>query len=141
MTADSQLAVQSAVLAALQGAPALTALLADGAGGVYDSVPAESAYPYVVIGEATAVPGEADSKDADVMEQTLTLHTWSRYLGLAEAKQIMAAVVAALDQANLSISGHSLVLLRFEFSSTFLDPDGLTRHGVQRFRVITQQVV
>jgi hypothetical protein len=73
------------------------------------------------------------------MEQTLTLHTWSRYLGLAEAKQIMAAVVAALDQANLSISGHSLVLLRFEFSSTFLDPDGLTRHGVQRFRVITQQ--
>ena len=40
--------------------------------------------------------------------------------------------------ASLSVSGHELVLIRQEFGATFLDPDGLTRHGVQRFRALTQ---
>ena len=137
MTADSQLAVQGAILSALQSASGLTTLLAAGATSVVDHVPQSSAYPYVVIGEATA--RDFDCKSSDGMEQTLTIHTWSRYRGLRETKQIMAEVVKALDQANLSIVGHSLVLLRFEFSATLLDPDGLTRHGVQRFRAITQQ--
>ena len=137
MTADSQLAVQGAILSALQNASGLTTLLASGAASIVDHVPQSSAYPYVVIGEATA--RDFDCKSSDGMEQTLTIHTWSRYRGLKETKQIMAEIVNALDQANLSIAGHSLVLLRFEFSATFLDPDGLTRHGVQRFRAITQQ--
>ena len=137
MTADSQLAVQGAILSALQSAAGLTTLLAAGAASIVDHVPQSSAYPYVVIGEATA--RDFDCKSSDGMEQTLTIHTWSRYRGLKETKQIMAEIVNALDQANLNIAGHSLVLLRFEFSATFLDPDGLTRHGVQRFRAITQQ--
>ena len=137
MTADSQLAVQGAILSALQNASGLTTLLASGAASIVDHVPQSSSYPYVVIGEATA--RDFDCKSSDGMEQTLTIHTWSRYRGLKETKQIMAEIVNALDQANLSIVGHSLVLLRFEFSATFLDPDGLTRHGVQRFRAITQQ--
>ena len=137
MTADSQLAVQAAILTTLQGAGSLTMLLAGGASSIFDHVPQDSAYPYVVIGEATA--RDFDCKSSDGMEQTLTIHTWSRYRGLRETKQIMAAIVEALDQEALTITGHNLVLLRFEFSATFLDPDGLTRHGVQRFRAITQR--
>ena len=47
-------------------------------------------------------------------------------------------MVDALDRQALSLTGHNLVLLRFEFSQAMLDPDGLTRHGVQRFRALTQ---
>lgn len=137
MTADSQLAVQGAILSSLQGATGLTGLLASGATSIFDHVPQSSAYPYVVIGETTA--RDFDCKSSDGMEQTLTIHTWSRYRGLKETKQIMAQIVETLDQAALGVTGHTLVLLRFEFSATFLDPDGLTRHGVQRFRAITQK--
>ena len=103
---------------------------------IFDHVPPESAFPYLVIGESTSAP--FDAKTLDGMESTLTLHDWSRYRGLREIKDIMAAVSNALDQQTLSLAGHTLILLRFEFATTFLDSDGLTRHGVQRFRAITQ---
>ena len=135
MTADSQWALQKAVYSALAADAPLQALIG-ATPRVYDHVPQESMFPYVVIGDATAL--ENDTKTTDGMEQTLTLHTWSRYRGLKEAKQIMGAIVDALDQTSLSVTGHSLTLLRFEFSDTFLDADGLTRHGVQRFRALTQ---
>ncbi len=136
MTADSQLAVQAALVAALKGASAVTLLLADGAGSVFDHVPQKSPYPYLVVGPATARP--FDGKTEDGMDQQVTLHAWSRERGMKELKTIMAAVVATLDRASLSVGGHSLVDLRFVFSDARLDPDGFTRHGVQRFRVLTQ---
>ena len=138
MSVDSQWETQQAVLTTLRGASGLTALLASGLSSIVDHAAADTLYPYVLIGEATARPGEADSKDSDAFEQTLTIHTWSQYRGLKEVKQIMAQIVSALDQASLTVTGHNLIQAQFEFSETFLDPDGLTRHGVQRFRVTTQ---
>ena len=135
MSADSQWPLQQAVYAALRAAPAVKGLLGDPA-RIYDHVPPASPFPYLVLGEATAVP--FDAKTEDGMEQTLTLHAWSRARGLKETKEIMAAVTDALDSQALALTGHVLVLLRFEFATTFLESDGLTRHGVQRFRAITQ---
>ena len=135
MSADSQWALQAAIFAALGADAGVKSLIGDPV-RVFDHVPPESAFPYLVIGEATSRP--FDAKTHDGMEQTLTLHAWSRYRGLKEIKDIMAAVANALDQQALSLAGHTLILLRFEFGTTFLDSDGLTRHGVQRFRAITQ---
>ena len=36
------------------------------------------------------------------------------------------------------MTGHDLVEIRIDLSNVLLDPDGLTRHGVQRFRVLTE---
>ncbi len=135
MTADSQWPLQQALHAALTGDAELQAFLGNPA-RVFDQVPQDSDFPYLVIGEDTT--GAFDTKTEDGMEHRLTIHSWSRYRGLKETKQLMAAVAAALDGASLSVSGHDLVLIRQEFGATFLDPDGLTRHGVQRFRALTQ---
>jgi Protein of unknown function (DUF3168) len=135
VSADSQWPLQQAVHAALSGDASLQGLLAAPA-RVFDHVPAETVFPYLVLGEATSAP--FDAKTEDGMAQTLTVHTWSRYRGLKETKEIMAAVAAVLDDRSLSVAGHALVLLRFDFGATFLDSDGLTRHGVQRFRALTQ---
>ena len=135
MTADSQWPLQQGLHAALSGDAALQALLGDPA-RIFDQVPQDSAFPYLVIGEDTT--GPFDTKTESGMEHRLTIHSWSRYRGLKETKQLMAAVTDALDGASLSVSGHELVLIRQEFGATFLDPDGLTRHGVQRFRALTQ---
>lgn len=135
MAADSQWALQQAVLTALTGDAALQALIGNPA-RVYDAVPPDPTYPYVVIGEGNAA--DWDTKDSDGMDQVMTIHAWSRYRGLKEAKQIMGAVLDALDQQALAVTGHTLVQLRFEFSDVLMDPDGLTRHGVQRFRALTE---
>lgn len=102
--------------------------------GVYDDVPQDTAYPYVVVGEETTI--NAGTKTKDGVEYTLTIHVWSRYRGLKQAKQIMERIYELLHNYDLTVSGASLVNLRQEFSATFVDADGLTRHGVIRFRAM-----
>ena len=137
MTADSQWPLQQAVFGALSADSGITALLGNPP-RIYDHTPPATAFPYLVLGEATSTP--FDAKTENGMEQTLTLHTWSRARGLKETKQVMAAVTNALDDQALSLSGHTLLSLRVEFGTTSLENDGLTRHGVQRFRAITQAI-
>jgi len=140
MTADSQWEMQKAVYDILRADAALIALAGDGASParttVYDRTPQDSAFPYIVVGEATAL--DWDTKSTDGMELTQTIHSWSRYSGAKEVKQIMGAIVDAIDGATMSLTGHTLILIRFEFSETLDDPDGRTRHGIQRFRALTQ---
>jgi hypothetical protein len=136
MTADSQWPLQQAVFAALDGDAALNALLGSPA-AIYDDVPQGSAFPYVVVGQAEAAK-PFDTKTEEGMEQTVVIHTWSQYLGMKETKEIMAAVMGALDQQSLSVTGHDLALLIYTTGSTSLEEDGITRHGVQKFKAITQ---
>ena len=135
MSADSQWPLQQAVYSALTGDPAVQGLLGNPA-RVFDHVPQGSAFPYLVIGEVSVTP--FDTKTEAGLDQRLTIHTWSRYRGRKETKDIMAAVLAVLDGQSLAVSGHTLVLLGFEFATAVVDDDGLTRHGVQRFRALTQ---
>lgn len=135
MTADAQWAVQQAVYQVLVGDAALQGLLGSPP-QVFDHVPQGAGFPYVVIGESTAK--EFDTKTEKGMEQTLVIHTWSQAQGMRQTKDIMAAVVAALDRKDLNLTGHSLILLRFESSQTQLDDDGVSRHGKQLFRAFTE---
>jgi hypothetical protein len=48
----------------------------------------------------------------------------------------MSRIYALLHESSLSVSGASLVNLRFEFSDVIKENDGLTSHGLQRFRAV-----
>ena len=104
---------------------------------VYDDVPVDAAFPYVVIGDDTHIPFDTD--DSLGSESTLTLHVWSRYRGKKECKDIMALIYAALTRQPLVLDGHDLITIEFEYSEVVLDPDGITRHGVLRFRALVEQ--
>ena len=56
--------------------------------------------------------------------------------GAKETKNIMDRIHDLLHDSSLSVTGFNLVNLRFEFSDILRDPDGVTRHGVMRFRAI-----
>lgn len=101
---------------------------------VFDDVPEDTAYPYVVIGEETTSNNGTKSKDG--LEHTLTIHAWSQYRGRREIKEIMKSVYEKLHNTAISVTGASLVNIRQEFSTTLAETDGITRHGVMRFRVI-----
>ena len=101
---------------------------------IYDDVPEGSVYPYVVIGEETATNN--GTKTLDGVEHTLTLHAWSQYRGRREIKEIMQSVYEKLHNTAITVTGASLVNIRQEFSNTLEEQDGITRHGVMRFRAL-----
>ncbi len=101
---------------------------------VFDDVPEGTAYPYIVIGEETAT--DIGTHDKDATEHTLTIHVWSQYRGRKEIKEIMSEIYTSLHNSDITVSGASLVNIRHEFEQTLLENDGITRHGVMRFRVV-----
>lgn len=124
--------------AAWQLQRAVYAVLSDAlAVPVYDHVPQDAALPYVMIGDDTARDWSADDLSGE--ETTLSIHVWSRYGGRREVKEIMAQIKGTLHEQMVTVLGHRLVLLRWEFAASFLEEDGLTRHGVMRFRSLTHE--
>ena len=101
---------------------------------IYDDVPEGISAPYIVIGEETAI--DAAVKDKDAHEHTLTLHVWSEYRGRYEIKTLMQEVYSKLHDTAITVSGASLVNIRNEFITTLEEADGITRHGVMRFRAV-----
>jgi hypothetical protein len=110
---------------------------------VYDYVPPQSEgkpllnFPYVVIGLAGSRPWDTDDllgKDIDIY-----LHIWSRYKGTVEMRRIMDHIYSTLHRGNLSITGLHVVDSLLAFSQIYLDPDGVTHHGICRFKLLVQE--
>lgn len=138
MSADSQWEVQQAIFAELTHDTGVAAQVAS----IYDAVPqGDAAFPYIIIGEGTC--RDWSSADINGMEQTLTLHIWDQpattgHRGFKRVKQIMAAIHDTLHDAALTVAGQTLVNLRFVDGETVRDADGVTYHGVARYRAVTQ---
>ena len=126
-----QFALQEAIYARLNNDSTLTSTYG---ASVFDEVPEGSSYPYVTIGESTAL--DYSTNDVNGSEQTLTLHVWSQYRGSKETKNILDRLHDLLHNYSLSVTGANLINLRLEFSDLLRDPDGITRHGVVRFRAV-----
>ena len=127
---DFSVTLQTTVYNALLASNPLTTKL--GGNNIYDFVPENTAFPYVKIGDQTMVDdGTKTKKGTDF---TLIIHTFSRYRGSKEIKEIMSLVYDVLHESSLSVSG-AMNNMRFEFSDIIKENDGLTTHGVQRFRV------
>lgn len=124
--------VQTALYNRLIGDAPLMAVIT----GVYDDVPQEGATcPYVVIGDSTV--NEADTQTYTAMDNTINIHTWSLYSGRLQTKQIMQLIYECLHRKPLVLTDGTNWELIFDFSDDFMDDDGETRHGVQRFKIMT----
>lgn len=126
--ADASLTLQGVVYAALTAAPPIGA-------SVYDAAPQDAAFPHIEIGDSLTLDWSASLLRGE--EHRLDIHVWSRYRGNAEVKTLMGAVKNRLHEQSLSLTGNGLVDLRFSDEETMLDADGLTRHGIIRFRAMT----
>ena len=126
-----QFALQSSIYTALNVSAITTTL----ACGVYDEVVEGNSYPFITLGEETAI--DYSTNNLVGAETTINIHIWSRYKGSKQTKQIMDKVHDLLHDVSLTVSGVNLINLRFEYSDIMRDPDGITRHGVMLFRAIT----
>lgn len=143
MSAES--AIQKAIYDQLISDSGLAALLAKNVNNsslpaIYDAVPepkdagSDLPFPYVTIGDDTMLDWDTDTSVGK--EATITIHSWSRYRGRLQVKDVQGAIYNALHLSQLAVDGYDTVLCFSEYSESILDPDGLTRHGVQRFRLI-----
>lgn len=107
---------------------------------IYDAVPDGAVFPYVTIGEDTAV--DWSTKLTTGQEVTHTLHIWSQYNGMTEIKGLIDQVIQALTISALDMSADkfSAIVHSLDFNETFRDPDGITRHSVLRFRFKIQDI-
>ena len=101
---------------------------------ILDDVPSDTKYPYIVIGEETSI--DNDTKDNAGAEHTITIHSWSQYIGLKEVKLMEAFLVDKLHQSIITMPNADIVNIRREFDQVLVEPDGITRHAISRYRVI-----
>lgn len=127
-------ALQRAVYAALAADPVVTALL--GADKIFDDVPREAEFPYVVFGPGLERDWGAGASPGH--EHVLVLHVWSRLSGRRQTLEVMDAVRSALHDRHLPLEGHRLINLRHEMSEARRDDDGETYQGIVRFRAVTE---
>ncbi len=107
--------------------------------GVFDAVPQRQAYPFVVVESIS----QREENTDDVLRRVVTVdvHTWSRYRGMKETHEIQDLIQRAVDRKTVDGGADYDVVGIFEsVSDSFLDADGLTRHGVQSFEITMRRI-
>ncbi len=99
MSTSSSLALQRALFAMLSvELPGI---------GIFDHVPADAAYPYVTFGPVTM--RDIGGVEAPLDEHTALIFVWSKADSRVEAAETAAAVRTALEEAAVSLVGHTIV--------------------------------
>ncbi|MDX1974469.1 MAG: DUF3168 domain-containing protein [Rickettsiales bacterium] len=132
MTAISHLPLQKAVYNTLHGDATLMALISD----VYDHVPQGTDYPYIAFGEPRI--DDVSNMSTTLISMDLPLHIWSRDGGRKQVATIMERVHTLLHLATLSLTGQTLLNLRFDSSRVDLQNDGYSYKGTMAFHALLQ---
>lgn len=106
---------------------------------IYDNLPEQAAFPYVVMGEVSG----RDWSDKFTPGQIVfsTIHIWSQYPGRKEAAEIQDQVLQALTSASLDLGpGFCAVFNGLDMSEIIIDIDGTTRHGIVRIRYLIEEL-
>lgn len=102
--------------------------------GVFDDVPQGQPMPYIALGEDVAT--EDDDSCTIGASLAMTIHTFSAAKGKKETKEIQGLIKDSLHYAEATTADNYTVGIMQEQSTSFLDSDGETRHGVNRVRIL-----
>lgn len=125
--------LRRAVVATLQADPGVAAQVGT---RVYDYVPAAPAYPFLRCTTMIASPWEATGGVRGSLVR-LQIDAFTKGYGQVSAEPLAAAVVAALDEADLALPEGFLLSLQWRQTRMLDDPaeQGVT-HGVIEFESI-----
>lgn len=130
---DPSLAMQAALVARLKAVGAVTSIVGQ---RVYDAVPTDAVKPYVNLAQPQVIPDKATCVDGS--EVSYPVHGWTTGPQSVAIKQLGKAVVDALDEYDLTVTGHRVVVFELEQLRYLDDPDGITKHFVAVFRALTE---
>lgn len=101
----------------------------------HDHVKEGVPFPYIRVGEDTGA--DASDKDQAGTMVTSDVKFWSQYRGRKELKVAMRRVYDLMHMRKLNMSGQQNVYCHCDTQDVFTEPDGITRQGVLRFRLLT----
>jgi hypothetical protein len=110
--------------------------LSDMVKGIFDDVPSNQEFPFVVIGQMSELPFNTFGRSG--RRTTVTVNVLSRYQGFKEATLIYARINEILEGDTISLPNHNLVSL--QFVSNQLIQDGDLRHIPIVYELVTQEV-
>jgi len=131
---NAALSLQQAMRAALLADGALTTLL--GGAHVYDEAPRGAKAPLLVFENIET--RDWSTSDAKAHEHFVQLQVATGERGRAQAQAICDRIEAVLDNAALTLTGHSLVNLRLVFWSVARTRSEQTFGATLRFRAATE---
>jgi len=102
--------------------------------GVYDFVPDDQKFPFVVIGEADWT--DRGSESTEGYSGVLTMHVWDRGRGRKTVLSIQKRIDELLHKVDPNVNGWVDISFRRDFNNVMIDPDAVTSHGVQRFKIL-----
>ncbi|MBA7465167.1 hypothetical protein ES707_00329 [subsurface metagenome] len=106
---------------------------------VFDDLPKQEPYPYVTMGEMTA--RDWSDKFEPGQEVYSTIHIWSQYRGRKEAADMGDGILQALSKSPLDLGPNfRAVMDELDMNELIIDIDGITRHGILRFKYLIEEV-
>jgi uncharacterized protein DUF3168 len=130
---DPSLELQAALVGKLKADAGVQAVVGQ---RVYDRVPNNPTFPYISLGDNQVLPDKADCIDGT--EVFWQIDGWERDQTFPMAKQISKAIVAALDDQALTVTGYAAIVVEINTVNYLRDPDGITRHVAVTFRFLIQ---
>lgn len=111
-----------------------------GATPVYDYVPegSEKVPPFVALGDSDVTDQDTDTSDGALA--VTELHVFSKYKGTKQVGATLDDVRALFHHYALPVSGATVILVTAESVETRVGPDGTTREGVVRVRVLLDDI-
>ncbi|MEL6435761.1 MAG: DUF3168 domain-containing protein [Pseudomonadota bacterium] len=100
--------LHAAIITALRGDAALTALIASGS-GVIDAMPSKRAFPFVLFAQSETVPRNTD--DCPGNAHTLTFDSWSRAENRREVTDICERITRVLTEHSWTAAETHVVLV------------------------------
>lgn len=126
--------IQTMIFSALDGN--ITASVFDHVPALPEGLPRDQ-FPFAVVSEFESAAWDTDDTRGE--QGDLTIHIWSTYRGSIEVKNIMAEIYDILNRGTLTGVGVRVVDCLFSGATVFVEPDGITRHGVCRFTLTAEQ--
>jgi len=108
---------------------------------VFDDMPKQEVFPYIVMGEMTA--RDWSDKSEPGQEVYSKIHIWSRYGGRKKAEEMADGALQALTLSRLDLSPNFRAVLDkddiFDSYDIIIDIDGITRHGILNLRYLIEE--
>ena len=133
--AQSTTALQTAIFTVLSADAQLKTILGDPP-RILDFVPQQTVFPYITIGDIQTHDWSTATETGE--DHRIVIHSFSRYNGRKESREIEKRLCELLHDAALPLAGHTLIRMHFLVSDILPEADGRTYHGLTRFRAITE---
>ncbi len=130
--------VQTAIYAKLTSDTTFMGLVT----GVFDwaDVPENQPFPYVTLGDITEL--QDDTMSSRVYDGVYTPHIWTQSTGMKRAKTILARMNQLLHKQPLTLTFGQIHVGTWYLTVILTeDPDGITQHGVPRYRILTEEAI